>query len=814
MWFYVSFGLSVLITLGMLFFIRYQKKKQGIRNNILFIRYMTIVIVIDLVLMLLPYFFYFNVITEDEAHGPYNAVLSLPYIVIRLLQSASLDADYPVVFKLDHAASLVPGWFQTLYITVLSYLSFLFPVMGALTVTSAFYGRMGYYYAISPLSRWSSLYVFNEMNAAAMALIESIDKEHPNSSDVRYIFCNMAEDPSGDAADRLADLKVSYSKKGPAAILHAVRRHLPGAHLEFLFLGENEDLNLDDTADVLEAVGEMTGPADKDGKRISKYADSIRISLVTQSREVDGILDNLDKYGVRVRSVDRELENVYDLYQHWPLFLCWDAPDSAEASVHGNAAGAQASAHSAAAGAQASARDTAAGAETSAHGGAAGAQASARDTAAGAETSAHGGAAEAKQTVSMLILGASPTSHEAFRTSVWFGQMDRMNYRATYVAPDADKFQSEMKARYPGLFDPAEGGGNTYDLKFWNMSLEQLILAVEEEERGKAAAREYSSRLAEVNYIIIAAEDDERNISIGMQLRSWICRRYNGTDERPFLSVLIRNDRKAKKLLELVVQDSDTRYNLHAFGTDSRVFSYHSLLLNPVQKMLTNIEYSYTLSGSDSFVKENPEDMKTALRNAASELNKSTYKYLSSLSNAMYATTRLFDAGVLEDYLKAHPVTDASGREQVITDGTAQAGLVYDAFIRWYSDPEKKKKGLEKRRELLQMFRERTAPIKGKEGKEAVPAVLERLAYTEHVRWNAYMCSTGWITMSQEDMKDWVKAHGGAHKDYLALRHPCITEWEKLQAVSVIKKGPGREDMYQESDRIQVRRLPDVFPMD
>jgi hypothetical protein len=181
----------------------------------------------------------------------------------------------------------------------------------------------------------------------------------------------------------------------------------------------------------------------------------------------------------------------------------------------------------------------------------------------------------------------------------------------------------------------------------------------------------------------------------------------------------------------------------------------------------------------------------------------------------MYATTRLFDAGVLEDYLKAHPVTDASGKkQQVLTDGPAQAGLVYDAFIRWYSDPEKKKKGLEKRRELLEMFRERTAPVIDKNGKETVPEVLERLAYTEHTRWNAYMCSTGWITMPQEEMKKWVKAHNGAHKDYLALRHPCITEWENLPAVSVIKKGPGRESMYQESDRIQVRRLPDVFPMD
>ena len=111
-----------------------------------------------------------------------------------------------------------------------------------------------------------------------------------------------------------------------------MKGHLTNANVEFLFLGENEDLNLGDTSDVLETVGELTGPADEKGKQVYKHADSLRISLVTQSREVDGILDNLDKYGVRVRAVDRELENVYDLYQHWPLFLCWDEPDGEESA--------------------------------------------------------------------------------------------------------------------------------------------------------------------------------------------------------------------------------------------------------------------------------------------------------------------------------------------------------------------------------------------------------------------------------------------------------------------------------------------------
>ena len=85
---------------------------------------------------------------------------------------------------------------------------------------------------------------------------------------------------------------------------------------------------------------------------------------------------------------------------------------------------------------------------------------------------------------------------------------------------------------------------------------------------------------------------------------------------------------------------------------------------------------------------------------------------------------------------------------------------------------------------------------------------LNRLAIAEHNRWNAYMCATGWVTMSPEDMRAYVAAHGGSHKDYLALKHPCITSWDNLPEISRIKTNEEDPDKYQESDRIMVSRLP------
>ena len=78
--------------------------------------------------------------------------------------------------------------------------------------------------------------------------------------------------------------------------------------------------------------------------------------------------------------------------------------------------------------------------------------------------------------------------------------------------------------------------------------------------------------------------------------------------------------------------------------------------------------------------------------------------------------------------------------------------------------------------------------------------VLEKLSVTEHRRWVAYMAVNGWVAMTEEEMKEWMKVRGSReHKDYMRLRHACMVPWDALDEVDVLK---GKEvGFYKEADR-------------
>jgi hypothetical protein len=91
--------------------------------------------------------------------------------------------------------------------------------------------------------------------------------------------------------------------------------------------------------------------------------------------------------------------------------------------------------------------------------------------------------------------------------------------------------------------------------------------------------------------------------------------------------------------------------------------------------------------------------------------------------------------------------------------------------------------------------------------------MVEKLAQTEHHRWNAYMVSNGWITMTKAETEEWMKVRGSKeHKDYLRLRHACIVPWEELNEVSKTK---GRDpEHFKNADREIVTGVTDFIIRD
>ena len=72
--------------------------------------------------------------------------------------------------------------------------------------------------------------------------------------------------------------------------------------------------------------------------------------------------------------------------------------------------------------------------------------------------------------------------------------------------------------------------------------------------------------------------------------------------------------------------------------------------------------------------------------------------------------------------------------------------------------------------------------------------ILENLAISEHMRWNAYLATHGWTQLPVDDVF--------IRQDVANKRHPCLVPWEDLARISQLA---GRD--YQELDRQLIRSL-------
>ena len=789
MLFYIAYVTFLFLTVFTVYRIIRLQNNNNTRNSAKLIRQITVLAFVDVLILFIPYFLRINIVRADLTIPWW---LLPPYLIIHLLQTGSLDADYSAVFLLaeNESLHLIP-WFSSLYMITLSYLSASIPVMGVLFVSTAFYNKVGYYLLrLFPL-RWENLYVFNEINPASLALISSMANDHPRSRKIRFIFCSLSEDPTGEAADRLKNLRVSFTSKGPSSVLSDFFVYLNRRNIHFFFLAENEDLNLEDTIDVLRTAGRLSGI--KVSGRIFRHiiqpdqiSKHVKVVLATESDELGNIMDSQEKHGIAVRLIDRELYSAYDLFLRWPLFVTYDMP-LPEPKKDPDAEN----------GYPAAPVDDV------------------KPT-------------QPRQKTTLLIAGGSATAHTICRTALWMGRSSRMDLAVIYVGEDAPLLEQNMRAGCQGLFSKTMGGGENFDLHFIKSSLKELLLSASgtSSKTDAATCERLRQLLVPVNYVVLAGEDDEENISDGMQLRSWYGRHFQRDVDSPFIAARIHSQNKMHKLSGLHIMDSRAlTYNLQAFGTDEHIFSYGMILANPIADMMENIQYSYFMPPSDlgkdpKDLSSDPQQMEQYLKDrekAHQELNASTYSYQSTQANAAYCLVRIFDSGAAQDYLEQNGLP---------TNGRAQRDLLVYAFFKDLDpDPQaisiqipEEADPISIGEEILNLYMQKTSD----------PEILDRMARAEHSRWNSYMICCGWISMSPEDMKAYCLAHKGNHKDYLGLRHPCITTWEGLAEVSVIKSSfdkngnllplqkngkpvPRSTQKFYDSDRIMVRRLKYVM---
>ena len=91
------------------------------------------------------------------------------------------------------------------------------------------------------------------------------------------------------------------------------------------------------------------------------------------------------------------------------------------------------------------------------------------------------------------------------------------------------------------------------------------------------------------------------------------------------------------------------------------------------------------------------------------------------------------------------------------------------------------------------------------------PQALQQLVENEHDRWNAFMLTEGYLPATVEQMHQYAEAVGN-HKDDLSMLHPCITEWDKLDALEEeYNRTYGKKKEFKKYDREIVEKVPEIW---
>ena len=93
--------------------------------------------------------------------------------------------------------------------------------------------------------------------------------------------------------------------------------------------------------------------------------------------------------------------------------------------------------------------------------------------------------------------------------------------------------------------------------------------------------------------------------------------------------------------------------------------------------------------------------------------------------------------------------------------------------------------------------------------------LLDVLAQNEHKRWNAYMCSEGYITADLDTVRLYAP-YTNKNRDEMSKLHPCITDWDKLpdvdKIVDELHLSKEKSD-YRENDINILKNIPDIFKL-
>ena len=268
---------------------------------------------INTCILYIPWFLYS---WQPELGDFKNRMLIVPFMIIRLMQTVSMDADYEAAIDIANLAQVsgVSEHFLQFYCVVLSYVSVMVPLSGILTIVGIFGNGIGYRFATGRMSGRKRVYIFNGIGEKNLELAQSIfAHEGKNVRSSTFIFCNVRGNPEASVKARIRKLRGWFTADYPSVLLRTVK-YRSRRKVSF-FLLEGEERNFNDVLGILKAAEVLSG-----GQKHWSEADRVKIDMLLESDQLDNILDAQEKYGIFVRIINAEWMCAQELFRQWPVF--------------------------------------------------------------------------------------------------------------------------------------------------------------------------------------------------------------------------------------------------------------------------------------------------------------------------------------------------------------------------------------------------------------------------------------------------------------------------------------------------------------
>lgn len=281
-------------------------------------------------------------------------------------------------------------------------------------------------------------------------------------------------------------------------------------------------------------------------------------------------------------------------------------------------------------------------------------------------------------------------------------------------------------------------------------------------------------RIKYLNYIVIATEDDELNISCAVRIFRLATRYRTDNLEKLCILVRIHNDddghfrriavhynclwkaylkRDENNYNTEVMRRADVRLPIYIFGEDIKTYTFRNIIDNRFEKEAASFYKKYEETSGNEIKLDNdieamiahvPEEMKHWERRRIKflQLKPNLKKYSTTLQNILRLRR---DMG--QDFANSQHIST-----KILLADKALEKL--ETSIDWTS--------LERRDYVNYFEKETDRPVD-----EPYKKILDTLAQTEHLRWNASHELLGYV---RDEVKDDVR-----------LKHKCIVAWQNLE---------------------------------